>query len=59
MTDTEREQAIAEARDEMQRAALLQQWTLAHEAHDRMRALILGRSPEQVRRMEMELGLDA
>lgn len=57
MTDTEREQAIAEAREEMQRAALLQQWTLAHEAQTRMRALIAGRSGVQAERMEREQGL--
>lgn len=57
MTDTEREQAIDQARDEMQQAGIRQDWKAAHEAQERMRKLIRERSAEQVARMEMEQGL--
>jgi len=57
MTDTEREQAIAEAREEMQQAGIRQDWKAANSAQERMRKLIRERSPEQVARMEAEQGL--
>lgn len=57
MTDTEREQAIAEAREQMMQHALRMDWPEAHAAQERMRKLIRERSPEQVARMETEQGL--
>lgn len=57
MTDTERETAIAEAREQMMEAGLRQDWPEAHKAQERMRALIAQRSPEQIARMETERGL--
>lgn len=57
MTDTEREQAIDQAREEMMQHALRMDWPEAHAAQERMRALIAQRSPEQVARMEVEQGL--
>lgn len=47
MTDTEREQAIAEAREEMMQAALRMDWPEAHEAQERMRKLIRERQHEE------------
>jgi len=57
MTDTEREQAIAEAREQMMQHALRMDWPEAHAAQERMRALVAQRSAEQVARMETEQGL--
>ena len=57
MTDTERETAIDQAREEMMQAGLRQDWPRAHAAQERMRALIAQRSQEQVARMEREQGL--
>lgn len=54
MTDTERETAIAQAREEMQQHALRMDWEKANEAQQRMRKLIRERTPEQVARMETE-----
>ena len=52
MTDTEREQAIAQAREDMMQAALHRDWPAAHAAQERMRALIRQRSDERVAQME-------
>jgi hypothetical protein len=57
MTDTERETAIALAREDMQQYALRQDWEKAHAAQERMRTLIRKRTQEQVARMETEQGL--
>ena len=57
MTDTEREQAIAWARYQMQQWASLYDWHRAHYWQEAMRQLIRERSEEQVRRMEQERGL--
>ena len=57
MTDTERETAIALAREQMMQHALRMDWPEAHAAQDLMRKLIRERSAEQVARMETAQGL--
>lgn len=57
MTDTERETAIALAREQMMQHALRMDWPEAHAAQERMRALIAQRSSEQVAHMGPEQGL--
>lgn len=57
MTDTERETAIALAREDMQQHAIRQDWPKAQAAQDLMRSLIAGRTPGRIAQMEREQGL--
>ncbi len=54
MTDEQREEAILEARTKLVRACTSQE---RRKHWETMRDLVLGRSPEVVRRMEIEKGL--